>query len=200
MSIKKTFWQAMVPENPVFILGLGLCSTLAVTSDLLNAVFMSVMVAFTAVSSSVLISMMREFIPFRFRFITYMMVVSSLVITVQQFLHALYPEIASALGPYVGLIVTNCIVMGRLESFSARNSVKTSFFDAFGMSCGYGMFLIFMGGFRELFGNGNLLGLRVMPDWYPACRFLVTAPGAFLVFALLIFSGNYIAWQQKRGN
>jgi Na+-transporting NADH:ubiquinone oxidoreductase subunit NqrD len=192
MSNLKNFWLAMVPNNPVFVLALGLCSTLAVTTGVENAFFMSVMVGGTTIVSSLIISFLRFHIPFRFRLITYMLVVSTAVISAEQILRAFYPDVARALGPYVGLIVTNCIVLGRLEAFASSRPPVESFFDALGVSCGYGLVLLAMGAIREFLGNGTLWGLKVAPAEFVPCKLLNSPPGAFLVFAALIFLVNWL--------
>lgn len=198
MTYWRTFWQAMVPNNPVFVLALGLCSTLAVTNNLRNASFMGIMVGLAALASSLIISLLRYYIPYKYRLITYMMVISTVVIFIEQSLKLLFPDIADALGPYVGLIVTNCIVMGRLESFSSKNPATIVFFDTLGMSLGYYLVLLSMGGIREAIGSGRLLGIPVMPEWFVPVRIMNSAPGAFLVFAGMIFSINFIKGLVKR--
>lgn len=198
MSNWKNFWLAMIPNNPVFVLALGLCSTLAVTTGLENAFFMSVMVGATTVFSSLVISILRFHIPFRFRLLTYMLVVSTAVISVEQVLRAFYPEVARALGPYVGLIVTNCIVLGRLEAFASSRPPKDSLFDALGVSCGYALVLLGMAAIREFFGNGTLWGLKVAPVGYIPCKLLNSPPGAFLIFAALIFLVNWLKPYARR--
>ncbi|GAB4283690.1 MAG: NADH:ubiquinone reductase (Na(+)-transporting) subunit D [Candidatus Rifleibacteriota bacterium] len=191
MNFWGKIWYAMVPNNPVFGLALGLCSTLAVTTGIENAFFMSVMVTFTIVFSSVTVSIIRYQIPFRFRLLVYMLIVSTAVISSEQILRAFYPEVARALGPYVGLIITNCIVLGRLEAFASCNSPWGSFLDAIGVGCGYGAVLLLMAAIREFFGNGTLWGLKAAPAGYIPCRILNSPPGAFLVLAGLIFLINY---------
>lgn len=198
MNNWKNFWMAMVPNNPVFVLALGLCSTLAVTTGVENAFFMSVMVGITTIFSSVTVSAIRFQIPFRFRLISYMLIVSTAVISSEQILRAFYPDVARALGPYVGLIVTNCIVLGRLEAFASSRKPGESFFDALGVSCGYGMVLIAMAAIREFFGNGTLWGLKVAPIAYVPCKLLNSPPGAFLVFAALIFLVNWLKPYARR--
>ncbi len=188
----------MIPANPVLILGLGLCSTLAVTLRVENAFFMALMVGFTTVFSSVSVSCLRYRIPQRFRLIAYMMIIVTAVITVEQLLKAFFPGVARSLGPYVGLIVTNCVVMGRLEGFAISHSPSESLFDALGIVCGYSAVLLGIAGVRELLGNGTLWWLQVAPDFYVPCRVFDSPPGAFLVFAGLLFVVNWLRSTLRR--
>lgn len=200
MNYLRTIWQGMVPANPVFVMALGLCSTLAVTLRVENAFFMAVMVGATTMFSSLAISLLRYRIPFRFRLISYMLVVVTAVISVEQLLRAWYPDMARALGPYVGLIVTNCVVMGRLEAYAVSHRPAESFCDALGVSLGYLFVLLGISGIRELLGNGTLWGLSVMPEFYIACRVFNSPPGAFIVFAGLLYLVNRLraaAWRES---
>lgn len=192
MNYFYTFWRAMIANNPVFVLALGLCSTLAVTTGVENAFYMSVMVGATTIASSFAVAVLRYYIPFRFRLLSYMLIVSTVVIAVEQLLKAWQPEVARALGPYVGLIVTNCIVLGRIEAFASNRPALESVFDALGVSCGYGLVLLSMGGIREFAGSGTLWGLKVAWEGYTPCRLFNSPPGAFLVFAALIFVVNWL--------
>ncbi|MGM0601606.1 MAG: Rnf-Nqr domain containing protein, partial [Candidatus Rifleibacteriota bacterium] len=164
----------------------------AVTTGLKNAFFMSVMVAAVTIFSSLLISRLRFYIPHRFRLLSFMLVISTAVISAEQLLRAYYPEVARALGPYVGLIVTNCIVLGRLEAFASKRSPFESFLDSIGVSIGYAAVLLAMGAIREVGGNGTLWGLKVAPQNYVPCSLLDAPAGAFLVFALLIYLINWL--------
>ncbi|MDD2998486.1 MAG: NADH:ubiquinone reductase (Na(+)-transporting) subunit D [Erysipelotrichia bacterium] len=198
MKYWKIIWQGMIPANPVFVLALGLCSTLAVTLKVENAFFMAVMVGITTIFSSVVVAVLRYRIPFRFRLLSYMLIVVTAVISVEQLLRAFFPDMARALGPYVGLIVTNCVVMGRLEAFASSHRPLESFFDALGVSLGYLIVLMSISGIRELLGNGTLWGLKVVPDFYIACRVFNSPPGAFIVFAALLFVVNWLRSVAKR--
>lgn len=188
----KTIWKGMVPENPVFVLALGLCSTLAVTMKVENAFFMSVMVGITTIVTSVITSILRYRIPFRFRLLSYMLIIVTAVITAEQLLRVFYPEMARELGAYVGLIVTNCIVMGRMEAFASSHAPSESFFDALGVSIGYMMVLMGISVIREALGNGTIWSLYVMPDGYIPCDVFSSPPGAFIVFVMFLFVVNWL--------
>lgn len=192
MKHLRTLWEGLIPNNPVFILALGLCSTLAVTLKVENAFFMAVMVGITTIFSSVCVAALRYYIPFRFRLLSYMLVIVTAVIAVEQLLKALFPEVARALGPYVGLIVTNCVVMGRLEAFAVSHRPVEAFFDALGVALGYAAVLLTIASIREFLGNGTLWGLSVAPDFYLPCRVFNSPPGAFIVFAALLFAVNWL--------
>ena len=188
----KIIWRGMIPENPVFILALGLCSTLAVTSKVENAFFMSVIVGLTTIVTSVICSLLRYKISFRFRLLSYMLIVVTAVITAEQLLKLYYPEIARELGAYVSLVVTNCIVMGRMESYASSHTAKESFCDALGVSLGYMMVLLAISTVREVLGNGTVWNLAVMPEEFIPCRVFSSPPGAFIVFALFLFLTNWL--------
>ena len=188
----KNIYRGMIPENPVFVLALGLCSTLAATTKVENAFFMSVIVGFTTIITSVICSLLRLKIPYRFRLLSYMLIIVTTVISVEQLLKVFYPEIARELGTYVGLVVTNCIVMGRMEAYASSHSVSESFCDALGVSLGYMMVLISISVVREALGNGTIWNLSVMPDGYIPCRVFSSPPGAFIVFALFMFLINWL--------
>lgn len=192
------FWMAMVKANPVFVLALGLCSTLAVTLRVENAAFMTLVVTAAAVFSSVLVSLLRYKIPHRFRFVSYMLIISTAVIGAEQVLRTFAPGVARSLGPYVGLIVTNCLVLGRLESYASIHKPPEAMADALGVGAGYGLVLVAMSVLRELLGNGTLWGLQIMPDQYVANRIFSSPPGAFLIFAALLFVVNWIRAQAGR--
>ncbi len=188
----------MVPANPVFVLALGLCSTLAVTLSVGNAFFMGIMVGITTIFSSVVISLLRYHVPFRFRLISYMLVVVTAVISVEQLLRAYFPDMARALGPYVGLIVTNCVVMGRLEAYAVSHRPAEALCDAVGVSIGYLTVLLIIAVVREAAGNATLWGLAIMPDFYIPCRVFNSPPGAFLVFAALLYLVNRLRAGSER--
>ena len=166
---------------------LGICSSLAVTNNVKNSIAMSLGVIFVTTCSSTIISIMRSIIPSRIRMAVFMMIISTFTIVVDQTLKAYYPAISSSLGPYVGLIITNCIVMGRAEAFAISNPVIPSLIDGFGVSCGYSFSLIVIGIIRELMGFGTILGITVFGTWWTPWVIMIMAPGAFLVLGLYIW-------------
>lgn len=183
----RTFINTLWNDNPICRMVLGICSTLAVTNRLSNAVAMGLGVMFAMLTSSVSISLIRNVVPRRVRMIVYMIVISTSVIFVDRYLKAFFPEISEAMGPYVGLIITNCIIMGRAESFAALNKPLDSFIDALGAGSGYTFALLIIAAVRELLGFGALFNIRVLgPDW-TSWVIMIMAPGAFLVLGVFIW-------------
>jgi len=176
---------------------LGLCSTLAVTNNVQNSLAMSLGVIFVTVASSTIISSMRSIIPSRVRMAVFMMVISTFTIVVDQILKAYFPSISNSLGPYVGLIITNCIVMGRAESFAISNPVFPSIVDALGVSAGYAFSLILLATIRELLGFGTFLGFTVLGDWWTQWVIMILAPGAFFVLGIYIWILRSIFKEQE---
>lgn len=193
----KILIRGIIEANPVFVLALGLCSTLAVTNRLDSAVFMGIMVGITTVFSTVVVSFLRYKIPFKFRLMSYMIVIITAVISIEQLLKTYYPDMARTLGQYVGLIVTNCVIMGRCEAFAVSHKPYETFYDALGVSIGYLFVLSSIAALRELIGSGTLWGLPVTPEWYSPCRIFSMPPGAFLTFAGLLYFVNKIKFWLK---
>ena len=180
------FVDGLWHNNPIFGMILGLCSALAVTNLMLNAFVMSLSVTVVIVVNSLIISSIKGLIPERVRMIAYMLIISSLVITVDMVLKIFLPDVSRALGPYVALIITNCIVMGRAEAFAINNPVRHSVLDALGVGMGYGFSLMVLSLMREWSGFGTLFGLRALPEAVTPAALMSIPPGAF--FAL----GTYI--------
>lgn len=180
----RTFIAGFFKENAVAYQLLGLCSVLAVSNRMENAIAMGLGVVFVMTVSSVLISLLRNWIPSQYRLITYMIVTSTFVIIVDLFLKANFPLISSQLGPYVGLIITNCIVMGRQEAFASKNGTWISLLDGLGSSLSYLYTLVILAFFREILGFGTLMGVRVMPESFPPWVVISMAQGAWFLLAI----------------
>ena len=163
-KIKEVFFNPFSKNNPVIVQVLGICSALAVTAQLEPAIVMGLSVTVITAFANVIISLLRKTIPNRIRIIVQLVVVASLVTLVSQILKAYAYDVSVQLSVYVGLIITNCILMGRLEAFAMMNGPWESFLDGVGSGLGYAWILVAVGFVRELFGNGTLLGLRVIPD------------------------------------
>ena len=166
---------------------MGICSSLAVTNSVRNALAMSLGVMFITSLSSTMISMIRKIIPPRIRLAVFMMVISTFTIVVDQVLKAYYPVISAQLGPYVGLIISNTFVMGRAESYAISNPVVPSFFDGLGVACGFGFTLMILATVREILGFGTFFGFTVLGSWWTPWVIMVMAPGAFFVLGLYIW-------------
>ena len=173
-------------SNPIVIAVLGICSALAVTNKVENAIAMGLGVTFVIMASSLTISLIRNIIPPKVRMVTYMVVISTYVISVQAFLQAFFMPIADALGAYVGLIITNCIVMGRQEAFAVKNPVKYSIVDGFASGMGYTFVLIVVAIIRELLAFGTILNMPVMGAGWEKWVVMAMAPGGFFVLGLII--------------
>ncbi|MFH1593277.1 MAG: electron transport complex subunit RsxE [Candidatus Omnitrophota bacterium] len=183
----RIFFNTLWNDNPICRMVLGICSTLAVTNRLSNAVAMGLGVTFAMAASSVSISIIREIVPRRVRMIVYMIVISTSVILVDRYLKAFFPEISESMGPYVGLIITNCIIMGRAESYAALHKPVDSLVDALGAGAGYTFALLIIGAVRELLGFGSLFNVNIMgPNW-TSWVIMIMAPGAFLVLGVFIW-------------
>ncbi|NQU39624.1 MAG: NADH:ubiquinone reductase (Na(+)-transporting) subunit D [Lentisphaerae bacterium] len=184
---RQIFANNMTRENPVFIQVLGICSTLAVTNSLKNTFVMCVGLLFTLSLSNFTVSLLRRWMPTRIRMMVEVLVIASYVIVVDITLKAFYPDIWRQLGPYVGLIITNCIVMGRAEAFALTNPPGLSFIDGLSAGVGYSYVLLVIAVFRELLGSGSLWGFRILGDWWEDWAIMVMAPGAFFMLALFIW-------------
>ncbi|MGA0332911.1 MAG: NADH:ubiquinone reductase (Na(+)-transporting) subunit D [Kiritimatiellia bacterium] len=186
-AINKIILDPLSDNNPITVQMLGICSALAVTAQLPTAITMSIAVTIVVSMSNLVISSMRKMIPPKIRMIVQMVVIASLVIVVDQILKAFAYEISKQLSVFVGLIITNCIVMGRAEAFAMQNPPKESFLDGLGNGLGYSAILVIVATIRELLGAGTLAGLQVLPDSYPGNGLMVIAPGAFVIIGLLIW-------------
>jgi Na+-transporting NADH:ubiquinone oxidoreductase subunit D len=180
--------DGLTQNNPIAIAVLGICSALAVTNRVDNALAMGLAVVFVVTMSSLTVSLIRNFIPSRVRMVTYMVIISSFVIIVQLFLEAFFPLVAAALGAYLGLIITNCIVMGRAEAFAVKNPLKYTFFDGIANGLGYTYVLVIVAVVRELLAFGTILDVRIMPAAWNNWAVMALAPGGFFVLGLLIWA------------
>jgi Na+-transporting NADH:ubiquinone oxidoreductase subunit D len=180
--------DGLTQNNPIAIAVLGICSALAVTNRVDNALAMGLAVVFVVTMSSLTVSLIRNFIPSRVRMVTYMVIISSFVIIVQLFLEAFFPLVAAALGAYLGLIITNCIVMGRAEAFAVKNPLKYTFFDGIANGLGYTYVLVIVAVVRELLAFGTILDVRIMPAVWNNWAVMALAPGGFFVLGLLIWA------------
>jgi len=184
---KKIFLANMGVENPVFAQVLGICSTLAVTNVLKNTVVMCLGLIFVTGLSNLTISLLRKGIPSRIRMMVEVLIIASFVIVVDIVLKAFAPDISRQLGPYVGLIITNCIIMGRAEAFALTNPPWPSFVDGVTSGLGYSYVLLTIAFFRELLGAGSICGIRVLGDWWVNWSIMIMAPGAFFMLAVFIW-------------
>lgn len=183
----------LVDNNPITLQVLGICSALAVTSSLQVAFVMALAVTAVTAFSSMFISMLRNHIPSSIRIIVQMVIIASLVILVDQVLKAYAYDVSKTLSVFVGLIITNCIVMGRAEAFAMKNPPMASFIDGIGNGMGYGLILMLVGVVRELFGSGSLFGITILKTvnnggWYVPNGLLLLPPSAFFVIGLLIWA------------
>ncbi len=189
----KTAKQGMWGEHPIFVVGLGICSALAVSNKVENAIAMGMGVTFVLIATAIIISSLKSLIPPRVRIITYMITIASFVIIVDKFLQAFYPGISEAVGPYVGLIITNCIIMGRAEAFYIQNNLYQSLVDAIANGLGYSYTLIAIAVVREILGFGTLLGMRIMPGGWENWVVMSMAPGAFFLLGIAIWISRTLA-------
>ena len=185
-------YNGLVKENPTFVLMLGMCPTLAVTTSATNGVGMGLSTTVVLVLSNMLISMLRKIIPDSVRMPAFIVVVASFVTIVQFLLEGFVPSLYSALGLYIPLIVVNCIILGRAESYASKNPVLPSLFDGLGMGLGFTIALTILGAFRELLGAGQIFGMQVMPSAYEPITIFILAPGAFFVLACLVAIQNKV--------
>ena len=183
-------YNGIIKENPTFVLILGMCPTLAITSSLVNGAGMGLSTMAVLVLSNMVISMLRNIIPNGVRVPAFIVIVASFVTILQFLLEAYLPSLNSALGIYIPLIVVNCIILGRAESYASKNPVLPSIFDGLGMGLGFTIALSLLGGFREILGAGTILGINI-PHW-DGIGIFVMAPGAFFVLAALIAIQNQI--------
>ncbi|MBN1519147.1 MAG: NADH:ubiquinone reductase (Na(+)-transporting) subunit D [Spirochaetales bacterium] len=184
--LKENVWT----NNPVLIQILGICSTLAVTNNLRNTLVMTVGVALTTAFSSMTLSAMKDLIPRKVRMIVQVLVISFYVILIDIVLRAYLPDVSRQLGPYVGLIITNCIIMGRAEAFAQANKPLLSFWDGITSGLGYMAVLMAIAAVRELLGFGSLFGLRVLPAGFTPWTIMVMAPSAFFLVAITIWAAK----------
>jgi len=190
---RKALLEPLIVNNPIIVQILGICSALAITSKLAPAVIMSIALTAVTACSNAAISAIRHYIPNNIRIIVQMTIIASLVIVVDQVLRAYAPEISKQLSVFVGLIITNCIVLGRAEGYAMKNPVWPSFVDGLGQGLGYSLILIALGATRELFGFGSLWGHPILPlvsdgGWYRPNSLMTLAPSAFFLVAGIIWA------------
>lgn len=187
-AFKETLLDPVFNNNPIALQILGICSALAVTSKLEVTVVMCIALTVVTAFSGLFISSIRKQIPNSIRIIVQMTIIASLVIVVDQFLKAYAYDISKQLSVFVGLIITNCIVMGRAEAFAMKNPPLESFIDGIGNGLGYSVLLLALAFIRELFGSGSLYGMQVMPEWYVPNGMLLMPPSAFFLIGLFIWA------------
>lgn len=192
MSTRKIFFGPIFRSNPIALQILGVCSALAVTTKMETALVMSLAVIFVVSCSNTAVSILRNHIPNSIRIIVQMVIIASLVIIADQVMKAYTYEVSKQLSVYVGLIITNCIVMGRAEAFAMKNGPLLSFLDGLGNGAGYAFILIIVAFFRELLGSGQLLGHQILPlirdgGWYQSNGLMLLSPSAFFIIGMIIW-------------
>ena len=184
--------RGLIKENPVFVLLLGLCPTLGVTTSALNGLGMGLATTFVLVMSNVVISLIKNLVPDKVRIPVFVVVIASFVTIVQMTMEAFVPALFKALGVFIPLIVVNCIILGRAEAFASKNNVFSSLLDGLGIGLGFAMALTMLGSIREILGNGSLFNFKFVPEDASTMLVFVLSPGAFIVLGYLIALVNRI--------
>jgi Na+-transporting NADH:ubiquinone oxidoreductase subunit D len=200
-KFRQVFKENIGINNPVFVQILGICSTLAVTNVLRNTVVMCAGLVFVTGLSNLTVSALRKYIPGRVRMMVETLIIAAYVIIVDVVLKAYIPDISRQLGPYVGLIITNCIIMGRAEAFALSNPPGLSLVDGLTSGLGYSYVLLIIAFLRELLGSGSIWGVRVLGEWWINWNIMIMAPGAFFMLALFIWvvKGNFMKEKKAQG-
>ena len=197
-SVSERLVNGLIKENPTFVLMLGMCPTLAVTTSAINGMGMGLTTMVVLALSNMFISLLRKVIPDKVRIPTFIVIIASFVTVVELLLKAYIPFLYDALGLYIPLIVVNCIILGRAEAYASKNGVIPSLFDGIGMGLGFTLALTIIGAVRELLGAGEVFGYAVMPESYVPCSIFVLAPGAFFVLAVLTAIQNKVKLAGER--
>ena len=196
MNKKEILRQGLFTENPVFVLLLGMCPTLGVTTTLQNAIGMGLSVLFVLLFSNFVISSLQKVIPDQVRIPAFIVIIATGVTVLEMLLQAYLPDLANQLGIFIPLIVVNCIILGRAESFASKNKISDSLVDALGLGLGFTLGLVILGGVRELIGTGSLLGFQLLPE--PISFPILSYPaGAFLTMGLIIAIFNACRFKLK---
>ena len=190
-----TFLRGLWEENPVFVMLLGMCPALAVTNSAINAISMGLATTFVLVMSSSLISIFRSFIPKQVRIVAYIVIIATFVTIVDYLIQAISLNLYNALGAFIQLIVANCVILGRAESYASRQKLGATIVNSFGSGIGFTLALLSMGSVREILGAGSLFGMNIMPAGFEPWVVMVLPPGGFFVLGcwLILF-----AWNKKR--
>jgi electron transport complex protein RnfE len=197
--MSKIFTDGIIKNNPVLVLMLGLCPTLAVSTTAFNALGMSVAVIFVLVLSNVTISAMRKIVPDAIRIPVFIVIISTFVTIIDYVLHAYVPDLYSQLGIFVPLIVVNCIILGRAEAFASKNGIFSSMIDGLGVGIGFAFAIFMMGAIREILGSGQIFGFTVLGQAFAESPviYMILPPGGFLVIAVLMGAMNHLKRRDK---
>lgn len=185
-SILSHFAKGLIKNNPVFVQVLGMCPTLAVTTSVVNGLGMGLATTFVVVSAATIVSVINRIVPAQVRIPVYAVIIATFVTIADLVLQAYFPPLSEALGPYVPLIVVNCMIMGRIEAFASRNPTAPSVADALGMGAGFTGALMVLGGVREILGSGELFGTAVFGSGYTPMLIMILPAGAFIALGLLM--------------
>ncbi|HLA90983.1 MAG TPA: electron transport complex subunit E [Gemmatimonadaceae bacterium] len=185
-------------ENPVLVQMLGLCPTLAVTNSVVNGLVMSLATAFVLIASNVFVAALKRFIPNQVRITSYVLIIATFVTIADMTLEALVPTVHKQLGAFVGLIIVNCIILGRAEAFASKVTVVRALLDGIGMSVGFAIALVLMSGVREVLGNGSFLGFNLLGPHFEPWVIMVLPPGGFLTLGLIMLAMGWHAERKKR--
>ena len=207
MDVKKQFKDGLLAQNPVLVQLLGMCSTMAITTTLFNGIGMGICVTVILICSNIVISLLRKVIPSKIRIAAYIVVIAGFVTMVDLLMQAYLPSLSESLGIFIPLIVVNCIILGRAEAFASKNSVGASILDGVAQGIGYTIVLVIMCVVREFLGSGTFgggllgpdgVGLRVLPEQYPAMM-LILPVGGFLTLGVLIAAVQYFLNRKGKG-
>lgn len=192
------FFNGLIKENPTFVLMLGMCPTLAVTTGVINGIGMGLSTTAVLICSNIVISMLRNFIPNKIRIASYIVIVAGFVTIVEMLMKAYVPALSASLGIYIPLIVVNCIILGRAEAFASKNGVLKSAFDGLGMGIGFTVALSLIASVREILGAGTFAGVSLFGEGFQPASIMILPPGAFLTLGILIAIFNSVAEKAKK--
>ena len=198
VSLSKEYLKGVWENNPILIQLLGLCPTLAVTVSAINGLAMGLAATFVLVMSSLLISSIRKIIPGQVRIASFIVIIATFVTIVDLVMKAKFPDLSKALGPFIPLIVVNCVILGRQEAFASKNNPGRSFLDALGMGTGFTVALIVLGSIREIIGSRTIFSLQVLPEQFEPWLIMILPAGAFLTLGLLLGLSNMYTDRKKR--
>ena len=198
VSLSQEYLKGVWKNNPILVQLLGLCPTLAVTVTAINGLAMGLAATFVLVMSSLLISSIRKIIPSQVRIASFIVIIATFVTIVDLVMKAKFPDLSKALGPFIPLIVVNCVILGRQEAFASKNNPGRAFLDALGMGSGFTMALLILGSIREIIGSRTIFGLQIMPDQFEPWLIMILPPGAFLTLGLILGLSNFYSIKKAR--